>query len=462
MPAIGFHRQTSAFSGPAIFAVSTALAAAVIPATPVFADPLATGSAALAGTAAIAPSGESASIAPGSLDGAQLSRPLPQAQPAAPEEPEEMQPQASGVPGRAPSEAELKLGVPLRCDDPAGFFPHVTACKGAWREIEPATPAAIEPPATAGSNMTAAASTDTQGASDDPLAHARAAGYTSVSDYLSALAAANLEDVRKHDEKDRERRQAANRAKSLQPPEPDKAPQPTKAVAEVPPPHFASPATNVIAEPESAAALAVPQPIKAIAEPQPSALPVAIAAPQPAPAAAEPPRQELAAIGDQTQQRSDRPSKKDANDPDVTWSFSQTMDAATKSLILTARSEQASTNGTALAKVDAACNTGDKQFSLRAALVDSTGGALIPLTERMQLGDADMQSAYFHTELAFNKLVLTRGFDGKAMSDASANTLLAAKRALYEIKTSQGTVAIHVTPADANLHKVLQACQSRD
>lgn len=453
MPAIGFRRQTSVFRGPAIFAISTALAAAVIPVTPVFADPLATGSAAFAGTAA------SALIAPGSLDGAQPPRPLPQAQPAAPQE---MQTQASGAPGRAPSEAELKLGVPLRCDDPGGFFPHVTACKGAWREIEPAPPAATEPPATAGSNMTAAAGTDTQGASDDPLARARAAGYTSVSDYLSALAAANLEDVRKHDEKDRERRQAANRAKSLQPPEPDKAPQPTKAVAEAPTPHFASPATNVIAEPESAAALVAPQPIKAIAEPRPAVSPVAIAEPQPVPAATEPPRQELAAIGGQAQQKSYRGSKQDANDPDVIWSISQTTDAATKSLILTARSKQASSNGTALAMIDAACNTGDKQFSLRAALVDAAGGALIPLTERMQLGDADMQSAYFHTELAFNKLVLTRGFDGKAMSDASANTLLAAKRALYEIKTSQGTVVIKIAPADTNLHKVLQACQSRD
>jgi hypothetical protein len=73
-----------------------------------------------------------------------------------------------------------------------------------------------------------------------------------------------------------------------------------------------------------------------------------------------------------------------------------------------------------------------------------------------------MQPAYFHTELAFNKLVLTSGYGGAAITEASANVLLAAKHALYEIKTNDGTVLIKIAAADGNLRKVLQACQSRD
>jgi hypothetical protein len=465
MPRAGYDRRSS-WRGSGTFAISSALAVAMIAATPVSADPLTTGSATMAGTAAMAPSREGEPLGPASLNSGQTPRPLLQSPPA----PEVSEPPVSAPPPRAPTDAQLQLGVTLRCNDPAGFFPHVAACKGAWHAILPAASAAAGP--TASPVPSAAASAETAAApstADDPLARAHAAGYASVSDYLSALAAANLADVRQREERDRERRRAAERAKLVAPAEAPKAPEPAKVVTAAPaePPHLVPPPTRVIAEPEpEPAPSAAPQQVNAAIEPLPPASPAASAAPQAVPEAAKPVSEELAAIGNQAQQKIDRAakdaSKDDARDFEVAWSLSQATDAATKSLVLTAHSKQTSTNGTALAMVDAACSTADKQFSLRAALVNGAGVALIPLTERMQIGDAAMQSAYFHTELDFNKLVLTRGFDDRTMADASADTLLAAKRALYEIKTSQGTVLIKVASANTNLRKVLQACQNRD
>jgi len=191
--------------------------------------------------------------------------------------------------------------------------------------------------------------------------------------------------------------------------------------------------------------VAIALPATTPAAPRPAAPPVE---------AVEPPHQELAAAA------SDVPPKLRAPAPiESSWTAPR---VAAAGAMLTAQSKQAAKDGGAFAMVEAACNTHDKQFSLRAALVDGAGSAIIPLTERMQIGDTAMQPAYFHTELAFNKLVLTSGYGGAAISEASANVLLAAKQALYEIKTNDGTVLIKIAATDGNLRKVLQACQSRE
>ncbi len=416
-----------------VIAILIALAGGAIIVGPVFADPLATGGATLAGTAAIAPSRESTLIFPNSPDADRIPDVL-----RPPAAPELFQPQASEPQPRAPSAAQLKLGVPLRCDDPAGFFPHIPTCKVAWREITSIISAVIEPYEKSNGNTTSKISTSPNAPSPGGDTHARTARDASASETLSAL---NLEAQRKRDEKDRERRRAADPA------------IPSDAV------HLTPPPKRAIAEPEPAIVTVEPQPTKAAVAPQQAK---AVTVLRPTEAATERGRQELASLGGPALQKSNRGGKNDSGDSEVTWSLSPSANAAAKSPILTARSKQVSPNGAAFAVVDAACNTRDKQFSLRAALVNAAGDALIPLTERMQLGDAAMRSAYFHTELAFNELVLTRGFGGQAVSDAFADMLLAAKRALYEIKTNQGTVLIKVASADGNLRKVLQACQSRN
>ena len=376
-------------------AALAALAGGLALASPACADPLAAGGAAVAGTAAMTPPRESTTIVPGSVDREQS--PDIVSQPAAPAGPplREARPEA-----HAPTPAQLTLGVPLRCDDPAGFFPHVAACKLAWRAITPIVPAVIEPEA---------------------QPRARTATVTAP------------------------------------------APQPVSAPPQAPVP--AKPAPQKLATAEPDVHLTPPKrasaaPEKAPPPPQPErsmtvALPAAASPPAPPPTPA-PPRQDLAAVVGDLPQKPDRPA---GNGSDVAWSAPRAGDAGA---VLTAQSRQASSEGGAVAMVEAACNMRDKQFSLRAALVDTTGAAIMPLTERRQIGDAEMQPTYFHTELAFNKLVLTRGYGGATLSDESANTLLAAKQALYEIKTREGTVVIKIAATDGNLRTVLQACQSHD
>ena len=431
-------------------AILAAVAGDLAIASPVCADPIVAGG--VAGTAALAPQREGTTIVPGSVDREQspdiVSQPAPPADPPL----NEARPEA-----HAPTAAQLKQGVPLRCDDPAGFFPHVAACKLPWRAITPIVPAVIEPeaqPRAKSATLAAPALRPTvapapgpalSDAGDEKPTHAHAA-----SDQPAAQAASNSDAHRRKDETAHTQRQAAAPAIA-----PTEAPAPAK------------PATQKLAAAEPQIRLTPPKhasaaPDKAPPAPQPErsvtvALPAAAPPLPPAlPKAAAPPHQELAAVIGDLPPKPDRPVGAGS---DAAWSVPRSANAGA---VLTAQSRQASSGGGVVAMVEAACNTRDKQFSLRAALVDTAGEAIIPLTERMQIGDAEMQPAYFHTELAFNKLVLTRGYGGTTLSDATANTLLSAKQALYEIKTNEGTVLIKIAATDGNLRKVLQACQSRD
>ncbi|MGH7032928.1 MAG: hypothetical protein ACREFL_04275, partial [Stellaceae bacterium] len=138
MTGVKFHRSSACSRSSAIAALATALAYTAL-AGPAWADPLAAGGATVAGTAAMAPQRQS-TVVPGSLDREQPPEIL--TVPALPTDPplHEARPDA-----HPPGAADLKLGVPLRCEDPAGFFPHVAACRLAWRAITPIVPAVIAP-----------------------------------------------------------------------------------------------------------------------------------------------------------------------------------------------------------------------------------------------------------------------------------------------------------------------------
>src|SRR6185312_6827611 len=411
MTGVKFHRS-SAHHRSLSLALAAVCGGALAIAGPGWADPLAAGSATVAGTAAMAPQHQS-TVVPGSLD--RETSPDILTAPALPSAPP---PLAARPEAHPPSAAELKLGVPLRCEDPSGFFPHVAACRLAWRAITPIVPAVIEPEAA-------------------PRAKATMIAAPAIVAPAPALPT--------KPETERRREQSASAA----------------PLAAAPPPRAEEPATVQPAAPHAAPLKRASVPPEAPA-PQPRTVAIALpattpAAPRPAapPAeAVEPPHQELAAAA------SDVPPKLRAPAPiESSWTAPR---VAAAGAMLTAQSKQAAKDGGAFAMVEAACNTHDKQFSLRAALVDGAGSAIIPLTERMQIGDTAMQPAYFHTELAFNKLVLTSGYGGAAISEASANVLLAAKQALYEIKTNDGTVLIKIAATDRNPRKVLQACQSRE
>ena len=411
MTGVKFHRS-SAHHRSLSLALAAVCGGALAIAGPGWADPLAAGSATVAGTAAMAPQHQS-TVVPGSLD--RETSPDILTAPALPSAPP---PLAARPEAHPPSAAELKLGVPLRCEDPSGFFPHVAACRLAWRAITPIVPAVIEPEAA-------------------PRAKATMIAAPAIVAPAPALPT--------KPETERRREQSASAA----------------PLAAAPPPRAKEPATVQPAAPHAAPLKRASVPPEAPV-PQPRTVAIALpattpAAPRPAapPAeAVEPPHQELAAAA------SDVPPKLRAPAPiESSWTAPR---VAAAGAMLTAQSKQAAKDGGAFAMVEAACNTHDKQFSLRAALVDGAGSAIIPLTERMQIGDTAMQPAYFHTELAFNKLVLTSGYGGAAISEASANVLLAAKQALYEIKTNDGTVLIKIAATDGNLRKVLQACQSRE
>lgn len=436
MTGVKFHRSSVCLRASRIAGLATALASIAI-AGPAGADPLAAGSATVAGTAAMAPQRQS-TVVPGSLDREQPPEIL--TVPALPTDPSlhEARPDA-----HPPSAADLKLGVPLRCEDPAGFFPHVAACRLAWRAITPIIPAVIEPEAPRAKKSTVAAPAIVIPAAPAP-----------------APALAEKAEAERHQGQSASLASSSSTSASA-----SVAVSTSAALLAAPPPPVKEIAPVRPAEPRATP----PKRIKAAAPEAPAAQPpgaVAIALPASAPAtpklaeappakAAEAPHQELAAA------LGDVPAKPERAQTALQTSWTAPREAGAGA-VLTAQSKQAAKDGGAFALVDATCNTRNKQFSLRAALVDGAGSAIIPLTERMQIGDAGMQPAYFHTELAFNKLVLTSGFGGAAISEASANILLAAKQALYEIKTNDGTVLIKVAAADSNLRKVLQACQSRD
>ncbi len=371
--------------------------------------------------------------------------PMPQA--VAAEEP--------SVPAQPPTAKQLERGVPLHCDDPNGFYPHVGACKGAWNELGASAPQAAAPPAATANNGDAAshaqapdAATPAAGASepadtgDDALARAKAAGFNSMSDYLAALAAANLDTVRRHDREAQERKDAAKTKR-----QPSDTPPPAQAVSAPLPPPAPQPLPAAVQPP------AAPPPAIAAAPPHP-------AAPEPAQAVAAPPHVAMAATGNGKPDSLEQLGVRYAIDTGVNWSLSQATDNATKSTTLVARSKQLSADGSALAIVDAACVTGEKIFSLKARLVDESGSAVPPLTERMQLGDGNFESTYFHTENTYNQLVLTSKFGGEPIANSPAKALLTVAKALYEIKTSLGTVLIKIASYDPNLRKVLEACQN--
>lgn len=426
MTGVKFHRSSACIRASTMAALGTALASIAM-AGPAWADPLAAGGATVAGTAAMAPQHRS-TVVPGSLDREQPPEIL--TVPALPTDPplREARPDA-----HPPSAADLKLGVPLRCEDPAGFFPHVAACRLAWRAITPIIPAVIEPEAAprARTATVAAPAIVVPAAPAPALAekaeterHQRQSASVSSSSSTSTAASVSV----------------STSAALLAAP-----PPPVREVAPVQPAEpRATPAKRAKAAPEAPA----PQPPRAVAVALPATTLVA-------PKAAEALHQELAAAA------GDIPPKPNRGQAPLETSWTAPREAGAGA-VLTAQSKQAAKDGGAFALVEAACNTRNKQFSLRAALVDGAGSAIIPLTERMQVGDTAMQPAYFHTELAFNKLVLTSGYGGAAISEASANVLLAAKQALYEIKTNDGTVLIKIAAADGNLRKVLQACQSRE
>jgi len=455
MTGVKFHRS-SAHHRSLSLALAAVCGGALAIAGPGWADPLAAGSATVAGTAAMAPQHQS-TVVPGSLD--RETSPDILTAPALPSAPP---PLAARPEAHPPSAAELKLGVPLRCEDPSGFFPHVAACRLAWRAITPIVPAVIEPEAAPRAKATMIAAPAIvapapalptkpeterrreQSASAAPLAAAPPppAKATPIAAPAIVVPAPALPTK---PETERRREQSASAA----------------PLAAAPPPRAKEPATVQPAAPHAAPLKRASVPPEAPV-PQPRTVAIALpattpAAPRPAAPpveAVEPPHQELAAAA------SDVPPKLRTPSPgESSWTAPR---VAAAGAMLTAQSKQAAKDGGAFAMVEAACNTHDKQFSLRAALVDGAGSAIIPLTERMQIGDTAMQPAYFHTELAFNKLVLTSGYGGAAISEASANVLLAAKQALYEIKTNDGTVLIKIAATDGNLRKVLQACQSRE
>jgi hypothetical protein len=425
MIGVKFHRASACIRSSTIAALAIALAYTAMT-IPAWADPLAAGGATVAGTAAMAPQHQS-TVVPGSLDREQPPEIL--TVPALPTDPSlhEARPDA-----HPPSAADLKLGVPLRCEDPAGFFPHVAACRLAWRAITPIVPAVIAPEAPRARTVTVAAPAIVPAAPP------------------AAPALAGTAEAERHQTQPVSASSASTTSASV-------AVSTSAALLAAPPPPAKEVAPRATPPKRAKAPEApAPQPPRAVAVALPA---TARVAPEPAEAppakAAEAPHQELAAAV------SDVPPKPNRGQAALETGWTVPREAGAGA-VLTAQSKQAAKDGGAFALVEAACNTRNKQFSLRAALVDGAGSAIIPLTERMQIGDTAMQPAYFHTELAFNKLVLTSGYGGAAISEASANVLLAAKQALYEIRTNDGTVLIKLAAADANLRKVLQACQSRD
>jgi len=354
---------------------------------------------------------------------------------------------------RAPTFAQLSRGVPLRCDDPAGFFPQVLNCNGEWQEMGAAANSEAS-----GAQSAPAIAGDARATAQDQVPAAAAPAIVPAPPHAPSFAQLKRGVPLRCDDPAGFFPQVSNCKGEWQE---VAAPAATEAATKDQTGRrggaaAASPAQS--AEHAPAAVLAAPGDSRDGAAAASSKLRQAAAAsaaqkPQP-PAAPAPPMPAEPAT-----QKAEQVGVQFAKESGVTWSLSRIIDNA-KNLTLKASSSQPASDGTAVATVDATCVTSTKQFSLKAVLANRGGDAVPPVTERVQFGSGELEPTYFHTEESFNRLELTRGFNGATMDMSPARTLLAVAKALYEIKTNWGTLLIRVAPYEPNLRKVVEACMN--